>query len=170
MLLWGWSLGLPQLTHVVSGLNPQVAPCWFSTIRTLSIRCSIICTAPTYYQSYYLNYWNFFLNCQICWTTAKLLLRGSILRNTNWIYGLAVYTGRETKMVQNWKGKRQKRSCAEHSMNRFLLFYLFVLFGLSACSLIIEGFWNLTKKEAWYRILLEPTTTANRVSYAICKN
>ena len=60
----------------------------------------------------------------------QLLMRGSILRNTEWIYGLAVYTGKETKMVQNWKGKRQKRSCAEHSMNRFLLFYLFVLFRL----------------------------------------
>lgn len=95
----------------------------------------------------------------MCNFLGQLLLRGSILRNTEWIYGLAVYTGLETKMVQNWKGKRQKRSCVEHSMNRFLMFYLIVLLGLSVFSLIIEGLWNITRKTEWYRVLLEPKTT-----------
>ena len=57
-------------------------------------------------------------------TPDQLIMRGSILRNTEWIYGLAVYTGSETKMVQNWKNKRQKRSISEHCMNKFLVFYI----------------------------------------------
>ena len=39
-------------------------------------------------------------------TPDQFIFRGSILRNTTWIYGMAVYTGKETKMVQNWKNKR----------------------------------------------------------------
>lgn len=92
-------------------------------------------------------------------TPDQFIFRGSILRNTEWIYGLAVYTGKETKMVQNWKGKRQKRSCAEHSMNRFLVFYLILLFSLSGLSLVTEGIWNFHRDDEWYRELLDPTTT-----------
>ena len=32
---------------------------------------------------------------------SNLLLRGSSVRNTKWILGLVVYTGRDTKLVQN---------------------------------------------------------------------
>ena len=89
-------------------------------------------------------------------TPEQFIFRGSILRNTEWIYGLAVYTGRETKMVQNWKNKRQKRSIVEHCMNKFLIFYIIVLFGLSTFSLIVESFINIIGRDSgeWYRIEL----------------
>jgi phospholipid-transporting ATPase len=31
----------------------------------------------------------------------QLLLRGAMLRNTRWVYGIAVFTGHETKLVKN---------------------------------------------------------------------
>ena len=31
----------------------------------------------------------------------QMLLRGSMLRNTNYIYGVVVYTGHETKLMKN---------------------------------------------------------------------
>jgi phospholipid-transporting ATPase len=31
----------------------------------------------------------------------QLLLRGAVLRNTKWIYGVVVFTGHETKLLQN---------------------------------------------------------------------
>ena len=31
----------------------------------------------------------------------QLLLRGALLRNTRWIYGIVVFTGHETKLMKN---------------------------------------------------------------------
>ncbi|ELK28395.1 Putative phospholipid-transporting ATPase IG [Myotis davidii] len=43
----------------------------------------------------------------------NLLLKGATLKNTEKIYGVAVYTGMETKMALNYQGKSQKRSAVE---------------------------------------------------------
>ncbi|XP_021110461.1 probable phospholipid-transporting ATPase IF isoform X1 [Heterocephalus glaber] len=43
----------------------------------------------------------------------SLLLRGARLKNTKEIFGVAVYTGMETKMALNYKSKSQKRSAVE---------------------------------------------------------
>ncbi|KAL7979542.1 hypothetical protein Chor_004700 [Crotalus horridus] len=43
----------------------------------------------------------------------NLLLKGAKLKTTPKIYGVAVYTGMETKMALNYQGKSQKRSAVE---------------------------------------------------------
>ncbi|XP_029794599.1 probable phospholipid-transporting ATPase IF [Suricata suricatta] len=43
----------------------------------------------------------------------SLLLRGARLKNTKEIFGVAIYTGMETKMALNYKSKSQKRSAVE---------------------------------------------------------
>ena len=40
----------------------------------------------------------------------QMLLKGSCLRNTEWVLGLAVFTGHETKIMKNSSGSSQKRS------------------------------------------------------------
>jgi magnesium-transporting ATPase (P-type) len=42
-----------------------------------------------------------------------LLLRGSSLKNTEWVYGVAVYTGHETKIMKNNTGSKNKKSDVE---------------------------------------------------------
>ena len=56
----------------------------------------------------------------------QLLLRGSRLLNTEWIIGVAVYTGKDTKIVMNSSTTRIKRSSIELTTNRQIL-YLFIL-------------------------------------------
>ncbi|XP_049950032.1 phospholipid-transporting ATPase IF-like isoform X1 [Schistocerca serialis cubense] len=57
----------------------------------------------------------------------NILLRGTRLKNTDYIYGCAVYTGQETKLALNSKLTSNKFSTVERSINGFLLFFLVLL-------------------------------------------
>lgn len=62
----------------------------------------------------------------------ETLLRGTILRNTEWAIGLVLYTGLDTKIVLNSGGTPSKRSKVERQMNpqvyvHYLITYVLVL-------------------------------------------
>uniref|UniRef100_A0A4W3IID2 Phospholipid-transporting ATPase n=1 Tax=Callorhinchus milii TaxID=7868 RepID=A0A4W3IID2_CALMI len=82
----------------------------------------------------------------------NLLLRGATLKNTDQIYGVAIYTGMETKMALNYQGKSQKRSVVEKSINVFLIVYLCLLISKSVIGTILKYIWQNapTNDEAWY--------------------
>ncbi|XP_062987976.1 phospholipid-transporting ATPase IF isoform X2 [Elgaria multicarinata webbii] len=82
----------------------------------------------------------------------SLLLRGARLKNTREIFGVAVYTGMETKMALNYKSKSQKRSAVEKSMNSFLIIYLIILLFEAILSTILKYAWRSEEKwnEPWY--------------------
>ncbi len=61
-----------------------------------------------------------------------LLLRGARLRNTDFVYAVAVYTGPDTKMSLNSKGKQTKYSQIERKLNVFLVVFLALLVLTSA--------------------------------------
>ena len=46
-------------------------------------------------------------------TNENLLLRGMTLSVAPVVYGVAIYTGKDTKMMLNSKFKANKRSCVE---------------------------------------------------------
>lgn len=54
----------------------------------------------------------------------KVLLRGCVLRNTQWCYGVVVFAGRDTKLMQN-SGKTKFKST---SIDRFLNY---IIIGVS---------------------------------------
>ncbi|XP_058515030.1 phospholipid-transporting ATPase IG isoform X6 [Ochotona princeps] len=82
----------------------------------------------------------------------NLLLKGATLKNTKKIYGVAVYTGMETKMALNYQGKSQKRSAVEKSINAFLIVYLFILLTKAAVCTTLKYVWQSTphNDEPWY--------------------
>jgi len=51
----------------------------------------------------------------------QILLRGSSLRNTDWIYGVVIYTGHDTKVMMNSSKSRAKFSKIELRINKYLL-------------------------------------------------
>uniref|UniRef100_A0AAR2LX35 Phospholipid-transporting ATPase n=1 Tax=Pygocentrus nattereri TaxID=42514 RepID=A0AAR2LX35_PYGNA len=76
----------------------------------------------------------------------NLLLRGARLKNTKEIFGVAVYTGMESKMALNYKCKSQKRSAVEKSMNTFLIIYLGILLFEAILSTILKYAWQAENK------------------------
>lgn len=48
-------------------------------------------------------------------------LRGSSLRNTEWVYGIAVFTGHETKVMRNSTSARAKKSKIELQTDIYIL-------------------------------------------------
>ncbi|KAG0745957.1 hypothetical protein G6F16_005959 [Rhizopus arrhizus] len=65
-----------------------------------------------------------------------LLLRGAQLRNTSWIYGVAVFTGHETKLMLNSSKKPTKSSNVARKTNRNILYLFAMLVVMSIlCSI-----------------------------------
>ncbi|XP_066475089.1 phospholipid-transporting ATPase IH isoform X2 [Tiliqua scincoides] len=93
----------------------------------------------------------------------NLLLRGATLKNTGKIFGVAVYTGMETKMALNYQSKSQKRSAVEKSMNVFLIVYLCILISKSLINTILKYVWqsDLSRDEPWYNQKTEPERKRN---------
>jgi magnesium-transporting ATPase (P-type) len=50
-----------------------------------------------------------------------MLLRGSSLRNTEYVYGVAVFTGHESKVMRNSSNSITKKSKIEKATDRYIL-------------------------------------------------
>ncbi|KAF3857183.1 hypothetical protein F7725_009042 [Dissostichus mawsoni] len=82
----------------------------------------------------------------------NLLLRGATLKNTEYIYAVAIYTGMETKMALNYQSKTQKRSAVEKSMNAYLVVYLCILISKALINTLLKYVWQAdsNRDEPWY--------------------
>ncbi|GAB4856220.1 hypothetical protein Ancab_014146 [Ancistrocladus abbreviatus] len=68
---------------------------------------------------------------------SNIILRGCQLKNTEWVIGVVVYTGRETKAMLNSAASPAKRSKLESYMNRETLWLS--VFLLIMCSVVALG-------------------------------
>ncbi|XP_077901100.1 phospholipid-transporting ATPase FetA [Ictidomys tridecemlineatus] len=83
----------------------------------------------------------------------KLLLRGCIIRNTDWCFGLVIYTGPDTKLMQNSGKSIFKRTHIDHLMNLFVI-WIFLILGIMCIILAIgHGIWE-TKKGYHFQIFM----------------
>ncbi|XP_073831771.1 phospholipid-transporting ATPase IF-like [Musca autumnalis] len=60
-------------------------------------------------------------------TSENILLRGSRLKNTEWVIGCAIYTGMCTKLQLNSRLTRNKFASSEIYLNRFLVFIVILM-------------------------------------------
>ena len=72
-------------------------------------------------------------------TINNLLLRGCSLRNTEWILGVVVFTGRETKIMVNAGITPTKRSRIARDLNLDVIYNFIILFFMCLVSGIVEG-------------------------------
>jgi hypothetical protein len=82
----------------------------------------------------------------------QFLQRSTKLKNTKWIVGLCVYTGKETKIQKNMSDPPNKVSNIERKLNGFIIALFLFLFCLCCAGAIGAGIY-VTKSEmkgAWY--------------------
>ncbi|XP_019216813.1 phospholipid-transporting ATPase ID [Oreochromis niloticus] len=98
----------------------------------------------------------------------KVLLRGCTLRNTEWCFGLVIFGGPDTKLMQNSGKSIFKRTSIDHLMNILVL----CIFGFlaSMCSILTIGnaFWE-TNEGSVFTVFLprEPGIDAPLSSFLI---
>ena len=71
----------------------------------------------------------------------QLLLRGSVLRATEWAICIVLYTGRETKLSQNSKRTPSKLSSVDRVVNRTLLVAISAMLIVCCISMIFSLLW-----------------------------
>ncbi|KAA8532783.1 hypothetical protein F0562_032816 [Nyssa sinensis] len=69
----------------------------------------------------------------------QLLLRDSKLRNTDYIYGAVIFTGHDTKVIQNSTAPPSKRSKVEKKMDKIVYLLFCILFTMAFVGSIYFG-------------------------------
>ncbi|GAA0147850.1 primary active transporter [Lithospermum erythrorhizon] len=85
----------------------------------------------------------------------QLLLRDSKLRNTEYIYGAVIFTGHDTKVMQNATDPPSKRSKVEKKMDKIIYMLFGVLFTLAFIGsvyfgIVTEKDLDGSKMKRWY--------------------
>jgi phospholipid-transporting ATPase len=80
----------------------------------------------------------------------QVLLRGAMLRNTSWVFGIVIYTGHETKLMKNSTFAPLKRSSVDKMANIQILLLFFILVVLCLLSAIFSELWIKSHPKDWY--------------------
>uniref|UniRef100_A0A3Q1C179 Phospholipid-transporting ATPase n=1 Tax=Amphiprion ocellaris TaxID=80972 RepID=A0A3Q1C179_AMPOC len=82
----------------------------------------------------------------------QVLLRGAQLRNTQWVVGIVVYTGHDSKLMQNSTKAPLKRSNVERVTNMQILVLFGILLVMALVSSVGAAIWNKvhTEDACWY--------------------
>jgi magnesium-transporting ATPase (P-type) len=102
----------------------------------------------------------------------NVIYRGSIIRNTENVVGLVIFTGEETKIRMNAiKNPRTKAPKLQRAINTIVVFMVFVVLALAMFSfmaqrLFMNRYWN----KAWYLYNQEAGVAPTIMSFIIMYN
>ncbi|KAF5919069.1 hypothetical protein HPG69_003707 [Diceros bicornis minor] len=81
----------------------------------------------------------------------KILLRGCVMRNTDFCHGLVIFAGADTKIMKNSGKTRFKRTKIDYLMNYMVYTIIIVLILLSAGLAIGHAYWEAqVGNYSWY--------------------
>lgn len=84
-------------------------------------------------------------------TAKQVLLRGCLLKNTDWIYGVVIYCGQETKLMQNATAPPSKRTTLERATNSALLRLFMLVMVVCFVGAFGMGIWTTIHMDTyWY--------------------
>lgn len=85
----------------------------------------------------------------------NLCLRGSVIRASEWVVCVVVYTGRDTKLSRNSKSPPSKLSVVDSVVNRTLAIAIGVMVLICCLSALLAMYWQEHNSEADYLCLHE---------------
>nr|XP_008012167.2 phospholipid-transporting ATPase IC isoform X2 [Chlorocebus sabaeus] len=93
----------------------------------------------------------------------KILLRGCVIRNTDFCHGLVIFAGADTKIMKNSGKTRFKRTKIDYLMN-YMVYTIFVVLSLLSAGLAIgHAYWEAqVGNYSWYLYDGEDTTPSYR--------
>ena len=77
----------------------------------------------------------------------QLLLRGCVLKNTDWVLGIIIYTGKDCKIVQNSKPARTKVSSIQKKLNFIIISVIIFIYSAALLYGGIGKIWNDENKD-----------------------
>lgn len=83
-------------------------------------------------------------------TPQQVLLRDSKLRNTAFVYGVVIFTGHDTKVMQNSTATRSKRSRIEKRMDSIIYLLFGILLTLATVGSIVFGIRTKNETGDWW--------------------
>lgn len=88
----------------------------------------------------------------------NMLLRGCVLRNVEYVFGLVVYTGNETKVRVKQQSKTTKKPAVEKKINAYIVYLVIFLLALCIGSTVGDYVWDgISVDGAWYLKLAPPS-------------
>ena len=96
---------------------------------------------------------------------SHILLRGGTLKNVDYIYGIIIYSGNDTKLMQNINNSNYKHSYIEITENKIVIYVMLFTFILcigGAFAAIYEHRW-LRKNNAFYLFSNNPNKKYNDI-------
>ena len=79
---------------------------------------------------------------KISLSSENLLLRGSSLRNTEWIIGVVVYTGHDTRIMRNSSNSKQKFSNLESIIQKAIAVIMLIEAGVCFIAASMATIWD----------------------------
>ena len=83
----------------------------------------------------------------------NILLRGCVLRSTDYVYALVLNTGHDTKVLQSMVAVKSKMSSLDRTINRMLLGFLLLIIILCLLGAGLAANW--TNNDPWSRVFLK---------------
>ena len=102
---------------------------------------------------------------QISLTYESFLLRGSSLRNTDWVYGVVVFTGHDTRIMRNSTSARAKYSRVEKQTNFQILLIFCLQLSLCLIATIYGTIWWKINYNSTIKYLDLPGTQGEKSIY-----
>lgn len=72
----------------------------------------------------------------------KIMLRGCVLRNTQWCYGVVIFAGKDTKLMQNSGKSKFKRTSIDRLLNFLIIGIVFFLLSMCLFCMVACGIWE----------------------------